>query len=340
MAEADPSLDPEGLPRRVAQYAEWLRTNHFAEWTATTRERCLAHFVAWCVERSLLRPAEVTKPTLERYQAHLFHARRRRDGLPLSLATQRNFLGSVRAFFKWLARQDLVLSNPASDLAVPRLGGRLPKHVLSVEEVERVINLPDVSTPLGVRDRAILEVLYSTGMRRMELAALALYDIDFGRGTVTIREGKGRKQRVVPIGERAIAWVEKYVHEVRPTLVRDPDDGRVFLTHFLRPFLVDSLTQLVRHYVERAGLPKHGAVHLFRHTCATLMLEHGADTRYIQAMLGHAKLETTQIYTQVSIQKLKEVHTATHPAGLKPPAPPEETDATSPPSVASTSSHT
>ena len=118
---------------------------------------------------------------------------------------------------------------------------------------------------------------------------------------------------MIPIGDRATAWVDKYLVEVRPTLAFEPDDGTIFLTNEGEPFTPNRLTQLVRTYVDRADIGKRGACHLFRHTMATLMLEGGADTRFIQEMLGHAKLETTQIYTQVSIRKLKEIHSATHP---------------------------
>jgi integrase/recombinase XerD len=320
------AVDPEGFERRLSQYQEWLKVNHFSEQTALSRGKYLRHLVAWSVDRGLTRPAEVTKPILERYQATLYHYRKK-NGEPLSLTSQRNYLTSLKGFFKWLARQNHILYNPASEILLPRLSKRLPKHVLTVEEAERVLALADTKTPLGVRDRAILETLYSTGLRRMEAVALKLYDLDRDRGTLMVREGKGRSQRVIPIGDRALKWVEKYLQEVRPELVVPPDEGYIFLTHHGKPFEIGSLTEFVRVFVERAGIGKKGSVHLFRHTMATLLLEGGADVRYVQAMLGHAKLETTQIYTQVSIRKLKEVHTMAHPAKLKKPKPggrPEE----------------
>lgn len=198
---------------------------------------------------------------------------------------------------------------------------RLPKHVLTIAEVEQVMRQPKLDEPRGVRDRAIIETLYSTGMRRRELIGLALFDIDRERGTVMIRQGKGKKDRMIPIGERAIAWIDRYQEEVRPDLVvgRDPAHlATLFLTQTGEPFTPNRLTQLVRGYVEAARLGKSGSCHLFRHTMATLMLENGADIRYIQAMLGHAELSTTQIYTQVSIRRLKEIHTATHPGKVRP----------------------
>jgi integrase/recombinase XerD len=188
--------------------------------------------------------------------------------------------------------------------------------VLTSTEADAVLNQTDVGTPLGIRDRAMLETLYSTGIRRMELANLKLYDFDRERGTLMVRQGKGKKDRMVPIGERALAWVEKYLNEVRPDLIRERDDGLLWLNAAGIPMLAASIGGIVAEYVDAAKIGKRGSCHLFRHTMATVMLENGCDIRYIQAMLGHAKLDTTEIYTQVSIRKLKEVHSATHPARL------------------------
>jgi len=190
---------------------------------------------------------------------------------------------------------------------------RLPRHVLNVREVETVLAVPDLATPIGIRDRAMLEVLYSTGIRRMELINLTLTDIDADRGTLMVRQGKGRKDRMIPIGERALAWISKSRDDVRPELAIGQDDGTLFLTTLGAAFVPNRMTQLVRNYVDAADIGKSGSCHLFRHTMATLMLENGADIRFIQAMLGHAELSTTQIYTQVSIRMLKQIHSATHP---------------------------
>uniref|UniRef100_UPI003F958530 tyrosine-type recombinase/integrase n=1 Tax=Mycobacterium sp. TaxID=1785 RepID=UPI003F958530 len=141
--------------------------------------------------------------------------------------------------------------------------------------------------------------------------------LDLERATVTIRQGKGKKDRIIPLGDRAAAWVRKYLDESRPQLASEPDDKVVFLSNAGEPFSLDYLTEVARGYVEAAGIGKQGACHLFRHTMATLMLEGGADIRFIQAMLGHADLKTTQIYTHVAIRQLQEIHRATHPAKLE-----------------------
>jgi integrase/recombinase XerD len=308
--------DTHGFAALAVAYLEALRVKNYSEATIATREHYLREFTKWCAERSLLRPSEITKPTLERYQRWLYHYRQK-NGQPLTFRTQHGRLVPVRAFFAWLCRQNHLLANPAADLELPRAEKRLPRHVLTAAEAERVIALPDVASPMGLRDRAMLEVFYSTGMRRMELLGLKLYDLDAERGTVFVRQGKGKKDRMIPMGERAFGWVQRYLEEGRPALALTPDDGTVFLTSAGQVFEAGRLTQIVRDYVTAADFGKKGACHLFRHTCATLMLEGGADIRFIQQLLGHEKLETTQIYAQVSIRMLKEVHTRTHPARLQ-----------------------
>jgi integrase/recombinase XerD len=307
----DPS-DARGMARYRDEYLMYLRTANFSDRTVHNREVYLNFFIQWAEERGITRPSDVNKPILDRYQRYIYHCRKK-NGLPLSFRSQHCRLVPIRAYFKWLARHNHLLYNPASELELPKLERRLPKHVLTKSEVEQVLRQCDLGNVFGVRDRAIIETLYSTGMRRMELIKLKIFDLDADRGTLMIRQGKGKKDRMIPIGERAVMWVAKYTNEVRPGLVVEPDDGTLFLTNLAEGFTPDRLTQLVRNYVEAAAIGKHGSCHLFRHTMATLMLEHGADVRFIQAMLGHANLETTQIYTQVSIKKLKEIHTSTHP---------------------------
>ena len=307
--------DAAGFAALLAEYLAWLKVRNYSEATGRNRAHYVGDFIKWAHERGLSRPSEVTKPVLESYQRWLFHYRKA-DGKPLSVPSQLQRLLPVRAWFKWLCRQNHLQANPAADLDLPRAEKRLPKHILNAAEAERVLAVPDLASgdPLALRDRALLEVLYSTGMRRMEAINLKLHDLDAERGTVMVRQGKGRKDRMIPMGARAFAWVARYVEEARGKLLAGPDDGTVFLTSLGTPLEPGRLTQLVRDVIDAAEVGKRGSCHLFRHTCATLMLENGADVRFIQQLLGHAKLETTQIYTQVSIRTLKEVHTRTHPA--------------------------
>jgi integrase/recombinase XerD len=308
----DPS-DPYGLTAWMLRFLESMRVKQYTDRTVGYRESSLGYFITWCHERSLTRPGDITRPILQRYQRYLFHYRKE-NGKPLTASCQHGRLVAIRMYFKWLTRENVLLSNPASELELPKRPQGLPRSVLNPSEAEAVLALPDITEPLGIRDRALLETVYSTGLRRTELVNLALFDLDWETGTVMVREGKGKKDRVVPIGERALAWCEKYLREVRPELVVPPDTGALFLTRNGEPAGGHYLSQIVRGYVDAADLGKTGSCHLFRHTMATAMLEGGADVRFIQEMLGHADLSTTQIYTRVSIRKLKEIHAATHPS--------------------------
>ena len=314
--DSDPQ-DPQGMLALMGRFCEWMATRNYSEETVKTKRGHLGYFIQWASDRGIARPTEVTKPVVERYQRYLFRYRKR-NGDPLGFESQTQRTVAVRSWFKWMARSNHVLYNPAADIDLPRLERRLPKHVLTASEAEQVINRTDVTDRFGIRDRAILETFYSTAMRRRELISLRPCDLDAERGTVVIRQGKGKKDRMIPIGERALAWIERYRVEVRPGLLAGERASDVlFVTHLGKPFRPNKMSQLVRDYVIAADIGKEGSCHLFRHTAATLMLENGAGIRYIQQMLGHASLETTQIYTRVSIRKLKEVHTATHPARKK-----------------------
>jgi integrase/recombinase XerD len=307
------SLPPTPLAGLLEEHVNALRVRDYSENTIRNQHMHVRYFLLWCAERGLSEPTDITRPVLERYQRHLFH-QRKRNGEPLTFRSQNARLIALRQWFRWMTRQNHILHNPASELELPRLPHRLPRNVLTAQEAEQVIAQPDIREPIGLRDRAILEMLYSTGMRRMEIINLKLYDLDLDRGTLLIRQGKGKKDRFVPIGDRAVAWLQKYIREARPQLAIEPDTGTLFLSHNGEEINRDMLTMAARSYVLKANVGKAGACHLFRHTMATLMLEGGADIRFIQEMLGHARLDTTQIYTQVSIRLLKQIHTATHPA--------------------------
>jgi len=308
-------LDHHGMLPYLNQFLEWSGVMAYSERTIDIRNNHLRRFMRWCDERGLDQPQDITRPILERYRRHVYYYRKK-DGQPLSLSTQCQRLEPIKAFFRWLTKENHILYNPASEMEMPRQHRKLPQHILSIEEIETILNQTTLHGDLGVRDRAIIETLYTTGIRRMEAVNLKLYDIDLNNGTLMVRQGKGRKDRMVPLGERACAWLQKYIEEVRPTLTMEPDDGTVFLTEYGQPMIKNRMSDMVKKHIEAAGIMKPGACHIFRHSMATHMLENGADIRFIQMILGHSTLSTTEIYTQVSIRKLKEIHRATHPAKL------------------------
>ena len=310
--ELGESDDPLALSPLVRAYLDALEVRGFSPYTLKNLEHCLFRFLVWCEERALTRVSDITRPMILRYQRFVFHYRQV-NGKPLGIRGQQHRLQAVIGLFRWLTRENYLLYNPATEIDLPKGEKRLPSRILSAEEADLVMNQPDLTDIIGVRDRAILEVLYSTGLRRMELCNLGVFDIDVDRGTLRVQQGKGRKDRMIPIGERAIAWVEKYLAEVRPQLVHEPDPGTLFVTHVGEAMGLNSMTQTVKNYVRAAGIST-GSVHIFRHSVATLMLENGADIRWVQAMLGHENIQSTELYTHISIRKLKEIHAMTHPA--------------------------
>ena len=321
--------DLRGLTAALRRYLEHLGLRGYRPMGIATADRYIREFIGWADERGVTHPQQVSRQVLERYQRWLYHYRKK-DGSPLSAAGQRCKLVPLRGFFRWLTKTAEIPANPAADMELPRQLKRLPRVVLTAEEVESVMAAVDLGTPLGLRDRAMLEVLYATGMRRHEIARLELGDIEAqrgeGGGVVLIREGKGGKDRLLPLGERALYWVGEYLERGRPELAWNAADKTLFLGVEGKPLRPLWLSTVVAKRVDAAGIGKRGGCHLWRHTMATLMLEGGADLRFIQAMLGHADLSTTQIYTQVAIRQLQAVHAMTHP-GAKRRARASQTDA-------------
>ncbi len=297
----------------IREYLSWMEVHNYARTTIENRRRYLDYFLEFTHCRGVDDPSLVTFECLLSYQQQLFE-HRKRDGLPLTFGTQVQRLVPVTQFFTWLRREHRINANPAADLLMPRPDRKLPEATLSAAEMAKILAVPDVATPLGLRDRAILEVFYSCGMRRNELITLWVKDVDFDRGTVFIRCGKGSKDRYVPIGERALFWVRLYLGTVRPNFVGEAYPHHLFLSSVGTPICADWLGRKIRACLVRSGINKKGSCHLLRHSVATLMLEGGADIRYVAEMLGHARLETTQRYTRVSIDRLRAVHAVSHPA--------------------------
>ncbi len=311
--QAEVAKDGNLAACRDAYLADMASLN-YRESTIDGRRKDLRHFIEWAHERSLDQPADITRSMLESYRRHLSRLKKA-NGKPLSVTSQRHRLGATKSLFQWLCKQALLEANPASELELPRPEKRLPDEGLSFHEIESVLAVPNIADPLGVRDRAMLEALYSTGIRRSEVVNLGLHDLNRERRTMHLRHTKGRKDRIVPVGERAMHWIERYLDDVRPRLEVDPDEHTLFLTGYGEAFNPDAFGRSISAYVRKAEVSRKGGCHLLRHSCASHLLEGGADIRFIQQLLGHEKLETTAIYTEVSIQQLREVHARCHPAG-------------------------
>ena len=231
----------------------------------------------------------------------------RRQGLaPRSIARS---LVSIRSFYDHLMEAGERSDNPAVNLSPPRLWRQLPR-VLSEAEVENLLSIPDPQEPLGLRDKAMLELLYATGMRVSELVELEVGQLRFEHGFILVR-GKGDKERVVPVGEQAEAWLRRYLQEVRPTAARGRHE-RVFVNRFGKPLSRQGFWKKLRDYCRQGGVEAISP-HVLRHSFATHLLEHGADLRAVQMMLGHADISTTQIYTHIHAQRLRSLYDRFHP---------------------------
>ena len=305
--------DFDSLARWQDDFLQHLTVRNYAAGSIEGRRFALKTFIDWCHERQLVKASAITRPILESYQRWLWRYRTKSDK-PLGISTQRDKLGALKAYFAWLVRQNVIQANPASELELPRMEKRLHAEALTAAQVECIMAVPNVTDPLGLRDRAMLELFYATGIRRAELTRLDVSDIHTERRTLHVRKGKGNKDRVVPIGERAAHWLARYNAEVRPRLLIKAQEQALFLTSYGEAFNPDVLSRQVAATFKKAGLARHGSCHLLRHTCATHMLEGGADIRFIQQLLGHENLETTAIYTEVTITQLQLVHERCHPA--------------------------
>lgn len=227
--------------------------------------------------------------------------------------SQARLISSLKRLFQWLYQQGAIELNPTLKLKQVKLGSPLPK-VISEEQVEALLAAPETETPLGIRDRAILEVMYATGLRVSELVALKFEQLSLSAGMVQVM-GKGNKERIVPLGEFAIEWVSRYLTEARPALVKQKRVPTLFVSRIGRPMTRQTLWHRIRVLAEQAGLPKNLSPHVLRHAFATHLLNHGADLRTVQLLLGHSDLSTTQIYTYVANERLQKVHQQHHPRG-------------------------
>jgi len=295
----------------VEEYCDELEIKNYSPRTIILKREILRRFTNWCFKKRIVNFTQVTENDIENYQKHL-HYHSKVGGGNLSVTTQRTQLSGVKNFFRWLSNSNHLAISPAEKLILPTIKDSLPGQILSKSEAQTVLEVPNSENPYGLRDRAILETLYNTGLRRLELINLEVRDCNFNDGVILIRAGKGNKDRVVPIGKRAIYWIREYLSKSRKKLLRRKRSKNVFVSMYGRKLSTSRLTAICHMYIRDAKINKEGSCHIFRHSTATHMLENGADIRVIQSMLGHSSISTTQIYTRVSIQHLKEVHESTH----------------------------
>lgn len=307
----------------LVRFVEAMTAWNWSKRTIPGYEQNVARFFDWLARETCITSlAEVTPETMASYQTALL-SEEKRDGNKLSSVTQSLRLLAVRAFFRYLLRQGHLLLDPSSGLVLPRKRRPLPQALLTPKEAIKLLEATPVKTPLDLRDRAVLEVLYATGIRCSELTALLVSDFDPATATLTVRGGKGGKDRVVPLGPIAAAIVADYIAAGRPKILHSAHARRwktvkqgktpLFLSKSGLALLRPTVSAIVAKAAMRAGIDKPVRPHRLRHACATHMLKGGADIRHIQKLLGHASLATTQIYTHVEISDLKDVHRRFHP---------------------------
>ena len=268
----------------------------------------LQRFLSFIEERGIPDVRSVSRNDCKAYQAAL-------SASSYSPQSVHAFLRAVRRFFGYLERTGRILINPTEDVPYPKLGNRLPRDILTLTEIRKLLDGPDTGTPVGIRDRTILETFYSTGIRIGELCALTVHDVDLSGGYVRINQGKGGKDRVVPLGRHATAYMKEYLRHVRSRWTRKRREERaLFLGERChRPLNPLILGRLITQYAQAAGIRKTITAHSLRHTCATHMLAGGADIVYVQRLLGHADITTTQRYLRVAKRELHRTHAQCHP---------------------------
>ena len=294
----------ELIPHYLQQFLDalWLESG-LSNNTVEAYRRDLLAFSVW-LKDSDTDLAAATREDILRYQGVRLRAGRK-------ARSEARLLSSLRRFYRYLCREEIRESDPTTQIESPRIGKSLPSG-LTEQEVEALLAQPDTDVSLGLRDRAMLEVLYATGLRVSELVALTIEQVNMRQGLVRC-VGKGNKERLVPLGEIALDWLQRYVWESRPALLIGRATDDLFPTRRGKAMTRQAFWYLIKRYAKQASIDKPLSPHTLRHAFATHLLNHGADLRVVQLLLGHADLSTTQIYTHVARERLKSLHAIHHP---------------------------
>jgi integrase/recombinase XerD len=288
-------------------FAEHLKVKAYAE--ESIRHYCqhVKLFVASLTDMGITDPKRVTRDMLADWQGSLAVGR-------YTVATISVKVRSVKRFFAYLEETNHILINPAEYLKEPKKENRLPRVVLTDKEVQKILDQPNLGTLTGIRDRTILEVFYSTGVRLAELMHLTIYDVDLHGSLLRVNKGKGAKDRVIPLGKHAVVFLKEYITKVRPHYTKKNKSIRtLFVSKFGTPLSRQVIDRAIAYCVREAGIAKHVTPHVFRHTFATVLVKNGADITAVSKMLGHSTLKVTRIYTRVAAVDVKKTHQKSHP---------------------------
>lgn len=284
----------------------WLEDG-LARNTLDSYRRDLSKFAAWLQKQRDASILQATHGDMQGYLAHLVSAQKAKPS-----STGRN-ISSLKRLFRYLLRQGKIAADPTLQIDTPKLPRNLPKS-LTEQDVEQLLDAPDTRTPLGLRDRTMFEVLYATGLRVSELVTLRITQVSMDMGVVRVM-GKGSKERLVPLGEEALDWLRRYLAEGRGVLLGRQMTDALFVTARGEGMTRQMFWYLIKKHARQGGLSKSLSPHTLRHAFATHLLNHGADLRVVQMLLGHADISTTQIYTHVARERLKQLHAQHHPRG-------------------------
>ena len=274
--------------------------------TLESYRRDLRKFATWQEKQGRASILETTQADIQAYLAHLFV-------LKAKATSTSRFISSLKRLFRYLLRQNRIAADPTLQIDTPKLPRGLPKS-LTEDDVELLLDAPDVQAPLGLRDRTMLEVLYATGLRVSELVGLSVAQVSMDMGVVRVL-GKGSKERLVPLGEEALDWLKRYLAEGRPLLLSGRISDAMFVTQRGEGMTRQMFWYLIKKHAKHGGMHKPLSPHTLRHAFATHLLNHGADLRVVQMLLGHSDISTTQIYTHVARERLKQLHAMHHPRG-------------------------
>jgi integrase/recombinase XerD len=327
MSETTLTLDLEALK---AAYLESLVLRNLSPRSIRQIEQYLRVFMGYVTGRSITQATEVDRETFERYKEYLSTGYHSRKGEPLKSNTVLSRLNNIKYWFAWMKKKGVLGFDPIAAVRVPRQVKTLPRGVLREDEIRKVMELPDLKTPLGYRDRTMMEVLYSTGVRAAELVSLRIADMDLKKKVARVRHGKGGKDRFVPLSTPCCRFLARYLEEMRPQLadclrpsgrdwLKKAGTGAdiVFLSIYGGPISSVWLGSIMRDYLLRSGITRPvSPVHGFRHSVATHLLADGMDVRYVQVLLGHESINSTQIYTHVERETLHRLIRAHHPRAL------------------------
>lgn len=303
----------------VNDYIADCQAAALSPWTIFAYVERLRFFFLWFmqVNPDATHLTDISRQILSDYQMHLWKAESKKGG-KLSLSTHRSMLHAVIRFTSWMQKKEMILIDPGATIEVPKKDRRLPRNYLTQKEMNKLLRACDLTTHLGLRNRAILETLYSTGIRNSELRNLKLEDLNWNQGYLTVVGGKGAKDRVVPLGKAALHFIALYLEKTRPVFTGSKQVDFLFVTRHGEKIHLEGINDIVQNAAKKARIKRRISAHALRHTCATLMLRGRADIRHIQELLGHRSLASTQIYTRVEIADLKRVHQQCHPREKEP----------------------